>query len=85
MPHILLSSINETFDEETGDYYLSFTMPLPGLLSQQKYTQTGRDDLLSINMMNPLFSFLLWLEAGGSFLAGTCSSIGHSVVLLVGR
>ncbi len=44
---------------------LSFAMPLPGLLSQCKHhktlygTLTGRDNLLLMSMIEPLFSFLL--------------------------
>ncbi len=44
---------------------LSFTMPLPNLLSQQKQcktfydTQTGRDYLLFMSMIDPLLSVSL--------------------------
>ncbi len=51
--------------QQIGDYFLSVTMSLPDPLTQQKHyetlygTQSGRDDLLFTNMINPLFSFLL--------------------------
>ncbi len=63
--YILPPSADETNGEQTGDYFLSVTMSLPSLLSQQKHyetlhgTQTGRDDLLFTSMIDPLFSFLL--------------------------
>ncbi len=53
--------------------FLSFTMTLPGPLSQREHykllcgTQTGRD-LLFMSTIDLLFSFFyLWLEAGGYF------------------
>ncbi len=63
MPHILPTSANETMTSRLEKTILPFTMPLPGPLRQRnRYktlygTQSGRDDLLFMCMINSLISF----------------------------
>ncbi len=72
MPHFLTTSTGETIGEETGNYYLSFTMFLPGLLrlyTLQHTREHRRDGLLFKSMIDLLLSvYCIWLEAGGYFL-----------------
>ncbi len=60
---------------------LSFPVSLPALVSEQnRYetlygTQTKRDDLLFPSMVDTLFSFSLWSEAGGYFSLDNLSTL----------
>ncbi len=77
MTHILPTSANETISEDIGDNCPVFFNAFPWsarsaeTLQNALSTQTKRDDLLFMSVIDPLFSFLLlllsWLEAGGYF------------------
>ncbi len=65
---------------ETEDYFSVFTKPLHGPPSQRRRyktlygTQTGRDDLFLMSVIDLLF-YYLWLQAGGYF------TLYHSSIL----